>query len=163
MQLTLQKRPNLTNLQPKNQLQRMKENPTQLSDTHWQLSKLAAQEAHIEKTENLGSPLLPPPQMQAIAALFLLHNNQKILWDQPLSPSHPPPPPPQLHPQLQLAGLEPEKLEVEPHLGEVPQAQMLKTLAMPLTQPYVKQGLGLHLAEDPEAPVVLEDLEDPKV
>ncbi len=37
--------------------------------------------------------------------------------------------------------------------------QMLETLVMPLTQPYIKQGLGLHLEE---APVVLEDLEDLK-
>ncbi len=31
---------------------------------------------------------------------------------------------------------------------------------MPLVQPYIEQGLGLYLGEDPEAPVVLEDLED---
>jgi len=56
-----------------------------------------------------------------------------------------------------------EEQEVEPHLVEVPQTQMLRTLEMPLTQPYVKQGLGLLLAEDledQEAPVVPEDLED---
>ncbi len=67
--------------------------------------------------------------------------------------------------QLQLAGLEPEELEVEPHLGEVPRAQMLGTLAMPLMQPYVEQGLGLHLEEVPvvpEDPEDLEDLEDPE-
>ena len=49
---------------------------------------------------------------------------------------------------------------MEPHLGEVLRTQMLETLVMPLTQPYVEQGLGLHLAEDPEDLVVLEDLED---
>src|SRR5713101_5526476 len=59
--------------------------------------------------------------------------------------------------QLQLAGLEPEEVEVELHQVEVPQAQMLRTLEMPLTQPYIKQGLGLLLEE---VPVVLEDLED---
>ena len=134
-----------------------KENQIQLSDTHQQLSRLAGQEAHTEKNENLRSPSLPLPQTHEIAALFLLRNNQKILWDQPLLLSHPPPPPPQLPPQLQLAGLELEEVEVEPHLGEVPRMQMLRTLAMPLTQPYVEQGLGLHLEEDP---VVLEDQED---
>jgi len=36
---------------------------------------------------------------------------------------------------------------------------MLRTLEMPLTQPYIEQGLGLHLEEDP---VVLEDLKDPE-
>src|SRR5712671_2809608 len=105
----------------------MNESPIPPFDTHQQLLKLAAQEAHTEKTESLGLPSLPQPQMQAIAALFLLRNNRKILWDQPLSPSHPPPPPPQLPPQLQLAGLELEELEVELHLGEVPQTQMLGT------------------------------------
>ncbi len=34
---------------------------------------------------------------------------------------------------------------------------MLRTLEMPLMQPYVEQGLGLHLEE---VPVVLEDLEE---
>src|SRR6266851_1154796 len=138
-----------------------KENQIQLSDTHQQLSRLAGQEAHTEKNENLRSPSLPLPQTHEIAALFLLRNNQKILWDQPLLLSHPPPPPPQLPPQLQLAGLELEEVEVEPHLGEVPRMQMLRTLAMPLTQPYIEQGLGLHLEgaseEDPED---LEDLEE---
>ncbi len=95
----------------------MNESPKPYSDTHWQLSKLVAQEVHTEKIENLRSPSLPLPQTQAITALFLLQNNQKILGDQPLSPSHPPPLLPQLPPQLQLAGLEPEELEVEPHLG----------------------------------------------
>ena len=36
---------------------------------------------------------------------------------------------------------------------------MLRTLEMPLTQPYIEQGLGLQLKE---APVVPEDLEDPE-
>jgi len=45
-------------------------------------------------------------------------------------------------------------------MGEVPRTQMLETLAMPLMQPYVEQGLGLHLVEDPVDPVVLEDQED---
>src|SRR6266851_4196426 len=120
------------NPQPKNLPQTMRESLTQHSDMHQQILTLAAQEAHTEKTNDSGPPCSPLPQTQAIAALFLLRNNQKILWDQPLSPSHPPPPPPQLPPQLQLVGLEPAELEVEPHLGEVPQAQMLKTLAMPL-------------------------------
>ncbi len=57
-------------------------------------------------------------------------------------------------------GLEPEELEVELHLVEVPQAQMLRTLAMPLMQPYVKQGLGLHLGEVLVVPEDLEDQED---
>jgi len=56
-------------------------------------------------------------------------------------------------------GLELEELKVEPHLVEVPRTQMLKTLAMPLTQPYIEQGLGLHLEE---VLVVLEDQEDPE-
>src|SRR5216683_4007189 len=125
-----------------------------VSIMHQQLSKLAAQEAHTEKTENLRHPSSPPPpQTQAIAALFLLRNNYKIQWDQPLSPLQLPPPP-QLSPQLQLVGQELEEQEVEPHLVGVPQTQMLRTLEMPLTQPYVEQGLGLHLKED------LEDLED---
>jgi len=63
-------------------------------------------------------------------------------------------------------GLEPEEVEVEPHLGEVLQMQMLRTLAMPLTQPYIEQGLGLHLEgapeEVPEDPEDLEDPEDPE-
>ena len=46
---------------------------------------------------------------------------------------------------------------MELHLVEVPRTQMLGTLVMPLMQPYVEQGLGLHLEEDP---VVLEDQED---
>src|SRR6266851_998786 len=97
----------------------MKGNWTQLSDTHQQLSCLVGQEAHTKKNGNPGSLSLPPPQTHEIAALFLLRNNRKILWDLPLSPSHPPPPPPQLPPQLQLAGLEQEEVAVEPHLGEV--------------------------------------------
>src|SRR5216684_2616471 len=124
---------------------------------HQLISTLAAQEAHTGRTNDSGPPSLPLPQTQAITALFLLRNNRKILWDQPLSPSHPPPPPPQLPPQLQLVGLEPEELEVEPHRVEVPWAQMLRTLEMPLTQPYIEQGLGLHLEGDP---VVLEDPEE---
>jgi len=56
-------------------------------------------------------------------------------------------------------GLEPEELEVEPHQVEVPRTQMLRTLEMPLTQPYIEQGLGLLLEG---APVVPENLEDPE-
>src|SRR5216683_4635342 len=154
MRPTLQRKSNLTNQPQKNQPPKMRENLIQVSKTHQLLLKLAAQEAHTEKKENLRHPSsLPPPQTQAIAALFLLQNNTKILWDQPLSPSQPPPPPPQLPPQLQLVGLELEELEVEPHLVEVPRTQMLRTLEMPLTQPYVKQGLGLHLEEDLVVPV----------
>jgi len=36
---------------------------------------------------------------------------------------------------------------------------MLRTLEMPLMQPYAEQGLGLYLEEDLEAPVVPEDPE----
>ena len=49
---------------------------------------------------------------------------------------------------------------MEPHLVEVPQTQMLRTLAMPLMQPYVEQGLGLHLGEVPVVPEDQEDQED---
>jgi len=102
-------------------------------------------------------PLITPTADTSNRSPFAFTNNRKILWDQPLLPSQPPPPLPQLPPQLQLAGLELEELEVELHLVEVPRMQMLETLAMPLMQPYVEQGLGLHLEE---VPVVLEDLED---
>ena len=37
---------------------------------------------------------------------------------------------------------------------------MLRTLAMPLMQPYVEQGLGLHLGEVPVVPEDQEDQED---
>ncbi len=65
-------------------------------------------------------------------------------------------------PQLQLVGLEPEELEVEPHQVEVPRTQMLRTLEMPLMQPYIEQGLGLLLEGAPVVPEDLEDLEDPE-
>ena len=52
---------------------------------------------------------------------------------------------------------------MEPHLVEVSRTQTLEILEMPLMQPYVKQGLGLHLVEDPEAPVGLEDLEEEQI
>ncbi len=50
-----------------------------------------------------------------------------------------------------------EEQEVELHLVKVPRTQMLRILEMPLMQPYVKQGLGLHLEGDLEALVVSED------
>ncbi len=155
---------NLMNPSKKTLPLKMTESRITPSATHQWLSRLVVQEAHTEKTENLGHPLsLPPPQTHAIATLLLLRNNQKILWDQPLLPSHPPPPPPpQLSPQLQLAEQELEEQEVELHLVEVPLTQMLRTLEMPLMQPYIKQGLGLHLEEDLVVPEDLEDQEDPE-
>ncbi len=42
---------------------------------------------------------------------------------------------------------------------KVPWTQMLRILEMPLTQPYIEQGLGVQLEKDL---VVLEDLEDPE-
>jgi len=42
-------------------LLKMKEKLTLISEMHQQLLRLVAQEAHTEKTENLGHHLLPPP------------------------------------------------------------------------------------------------------
>jgi len=57
-------------------------------------------------------------------------------------------------------GQELKGVEVEPHLVEVPMPLMLRILEMPLTQPYVKQGLGLHLEVDQVDQVDQKDQED---
>ena len=56
-------------------------------------------------------------------------------------------------------GQELREQKVELHLVKVPWTQMLRILEMPLTQPYIEQGLGVQLEKDL---VVLEDLEDPE-
>ena len=73
-------------------------------------------------------------------ALLLYGNNYRIIWDLPLLPLQQPSPP-QLHPQLQLAGQELVRVEVEPHLAEVLMPQMLRPTEMPLMQLYIEQGL----------------------
>jgi len=56
-----------------------------------------------------------------------------------------------------------EEQEVELHLVKVPLTQMLRTLEMPLMQPYIEQGLGLQLEEAPVVPEDLKDLEEKEV
>src|SRR5216683_5730000 len=48
----------------------MRENSTQVSKMHQLLLKLAAQEAHTEKTENLGH-LLPPKQVAELLLWYM--------------------------------------------------------------------------------------------
>jgi hypothetical protein len=76
MPQTSQQLNNLTKLQQKTPPVKIKENQMTKSTTHQQLLKLAAQEAHTKKTENLGHPSLPlQHQHHHKVALLLLYRN----------------------------------------------------------------------------------------
>src|SRR6266851_4642404 len=97
-----------------------------VSTTHQLLSTQQAREAHTEKFENLGHPLLHQ-QDNTVPLLLLARNNRRAWVPQP-QPSQPPP--------LTLAP--PLSLQPQPHL-------LLLLLLPPLPQHLLEEQLSLEL------------------